>query len=201
MSCLNVKSPDYIILKKDAENSNRSLLDLYINANVYNNYFDKIPRTIKELDEGLEFIKYHHYLTDAVKDMIMLDSPAVTQNPNKSNVFEFRVVEGSTMINTRDRAYATAKRLTDKINNEYVSENQKPLARLSDNDGIIKIILEPSSSVINSYMNNSKLANEQDRLEYENELNQDPYMDEMRARLEFQKLIDKGEIKQTCKIG
>ncbi len=96
MACLNISSPQYIKLQKEAEQTWKSKLDLYIDVSSFNNYFDRFPNSLSELDKGLEFINYKNYMSDDIARIVMINSPAIERV--KPNRYEFKVVAGSTTV-------------------------------------------------------------------------------------------------------
>ncbi len=198
MACLNISSPQYIKLQKEAERTWKSKLDLYIDVSSFNNYFDRFPNSLSELDKGLEFINYKNYMSDDIARIVMINSPAIERV--KPNRYEFKVVAGSTKLDTRGKLYETAKRLAEQVNNEFVNSNQKDIARVTDESGIVSLIIEPNSEVINSYMETSYRKAAQDRMEYEEELKDNEDISDFQAEMKFNEMLESGEINQTCKI-
>ncbi len=198
MACLNISSPQYIKLQKEAEQTWKSKLDLYIDVSSFNNYFDRFPNSLSELDKGLEFINYKNYMSDDIARIVMINSPAIERV--KPNRYEFKVVAGSTKLDTRGKLYETAKRLAEQVNNEFVNSNQKDIARVTDESGIVSLIIEPNSEVINSYMETSYRKAAQDRMEYEEELKDNEDISDFQAEMKFNEMLESGEINQTCKI-
>jgi len=198
MAWLNISSPQYIKLQKEAERTWKSKLDLYIDVSSFNNYFDRFPNSLSELDKGLEFINYKNYMSDDIARIVMINSPAIERV--KPNRYEFKVVAGSTKLDTRGKLYETAKRLAEQVNNEFVNSNQKDIARVTDESGIVSLIIEPNSEVINSYMETSYRKAAQDRMEYEEELKDNEDISDFQAEMKFNEMLESGEINQTCKI-
>jgi len=185
-------------LQKEAEQTWKSKLDLYIDVSSFNNYFDRFPNSLSELDKGLEFINYKNYMSDDIARIVMINSPAIERV--KPNRYEFKVVAGSTKLDTRGKLYETAKRLAEQVNNEFVNSNQKDIARVTDESGIVSLIIEPNSEVINSYMETSYRKAAQDRMEYEEELKDNEDISDFQAEMKFNEMLESGEINQTCKI-
>jgi hypothetical protein len=198
MACINISSPQYRKLQKEAEQTWKSKLDLYIDVSSFNNYFDRFPNSLSELDKGLEFINYKNYMSDDIARIVMINSPAIERV--KPNRYEFKVVAGSTKLDTRGKLYETAKRLAEQVNNEFVNSNQKDIARVTDESGIVSLIIEPNSEVINSYMETSYRKAAQDRMEYEEELKDNEDISDFQAEMKFNEMLESGEINQTCKI-
>jgi len=207
MSCINTSSLQYKKLLKESEETWKDPLDLYLQVSRFNNYFDRFPNSLSELDKGLEFIDYKDLMLEDISRIVQINSPSVTQSEDNVNVYEFRVVAESKMINTREQAYKLAERLANQINDEFVSPSQKNIARVSSDTGIVKLTIEPNSPVINSYIQTSYIQTEKQKREYEEEVLSEVQETETeynpldyKAYEDFNKLLESGEITQTCKI-
>lgn len=101
-------------------------------------------------------------------------------------------------LNRQDLPYLTETKQTNNPNNttEARLSNNRYSEFYTVNDDYYKDVQRLAET-----KDKWALTDEETNNLYDDELNQDPYMDDLRARLEFQKLIDKGEIKQICKIG
>lgn len=198
-NCINTGHPQYKVLLELAKEVNRNSLDLYIDTTKFNNYFDRFPNSMEELDNGLEFIKNRDYLSEDIANTILINSPVIERT--KSNVYTFKVSEGTGKIKNLEQAYATAKRLVDKVNNKFVSVGQNNITRVSTENGEVRIIVELNFPAINNYIKNSKIENENTKAEYEAETNisEDTYeRSDYDGIQDFDKLMESGEITQFC---
>lgn len=199
MNCINTSHPQYKKLLKLAEAVNKNNLDLYLDVSRFNNYFKKFPDSLEELDKGVDFIKTGDLLSEQIADMVMLDTPAITRA--KANRYEFKVVEDSDKLTTRGKNYETAKRLVTEINNKYVNKGSPNIARVTDESGIVTLIIEPTLQVIENYRENLNKQGEISRLEYEEEtrVSEDMYeRSDYDGIQDFEKLIELKEISQFC---
>jgi len=199
MNCINTSNPQYKNLLKLAESVNKNNLDLYLDVSRFNNYFNRFPNNLEELDRGIDFIKTGDLLSEQIADMVMLDTPAITRA--KANRYEFKVVEGSDKLGTRGKNYETAKRLVSEINNKYVNKGSSNIARVTDESGIVTLIIEPSLQVIENYRQNLNRQGEISRLEYEEEtrVSEDMYeRSNYDGIQDFEKLLESEEISQFC---
>jgi len=199
MNCINTGHPQYKKLLKLAEAVNKNNLDLYLDVSRFNNYFNKFPDSLEELNKGVDFIKTGDLLSEQIADMVMLDTPAITRV--KANRYEFKVVEDSDKLTTRGKNYETAKRLVAEINNKYVNKGSPNIARVTDESGIVTLIIEPTLQVIENYRQNLNNQGENARLEYEKEIkmSEDTYeRSDYDGIQDFEKLLESGEITQFC---
>lgn len=199
MNCINTSNPQYKNLLKLAESVNKNNLDLYLDVSRFNNYFNRFPNNLEELDRGIDFIKTGDLLSEQIADMVMLDTPAITRA--KANRYEFKVVEDSDKLTTRGKNYETAKRLVTEINNKYVNKGSPNIARVTDESGIVTLIIEPTLQVIENYRQNLNRQGEISRLEYEEEtkVSEDMYeRSDYDGMQDLEKLMESGEVTQFC---
>lgn len=199
MNCINTSNPQYKNLLKLAESVNKNNLDLYLDVSRFNNYFNRFPNNLEELDRGIDFIKTGDLLSEQIADMVMLDTPAITRA--KANRYEFKVVEDSDKLTTRGKNYETAKRLVIEINNKYVNKGSPNIARVTDESGIVTLIIEPTLQVIENYRQNLNRQGEISRLEYEEEtkVSEDMYeRSDYDGMQDLEKLMESGEVTQFC---
>lgn len=199
MNCINTSNPQYKNLLKLAESVNKNNLDLYLDVSRFNNYFNRFPNNLEELDRGIDFIKTGDLLSEQIADMVMLDTPAITRA--KANRYEFKVVEDSDKLTTRGKNYETAKRLVIEINNKYVNKGSPNIARVTDESGIVTLIIEPTLQVIENYRQNLNRQGEISRLEYEEEtkVSEDMYeRSDYDGIQDLEKLMELGEVTQFC---
>jgi len=198
-NCININDPQYKNLLQLAEAVGKNSVDLYLDTTRFNDFFDRFPINIEELNNGIDFIKGSDNLSDDISKTILINSPAIERT--KTNLYTFSVAEGSNRIKSLEQAYAVAKRLADEVNSKFVTTAQRPIARVLTESGAIKISIELNGPVINNYVQNSKIENENARLEYEqeNEISENIVgTTEEEAIQDFEKLIESGEITQFC---
>jgi hypothetical protein len=198
-NCININNPQYKNLLQLAEAAGKNSVDLYLDTTRFNDFFNRFPVNIEELNNGTDFIKSSDNLSEDISKIILINSPAIERT--KNNLYTFSVVEGSNRIKSLEQAYAVAKRLVDEVNNKFVTTAQRPIARVLTESGAIKISIELNGPVINSYIQNSKIENENARLEYEQENKISENIvgtTEEEAIQDFEKLIESGEITQFC---
>lgn len=203
-NCINTSNPQYKKLLELAEIAGKNSIDLYLDTTRFNDFFKKFPETIEELNNGIDVIKGSDNLSDDISKIILIDSPAIERT--KNNLYTFSIVEGSNKIKNLNQAYSVAKRLVDEVNNKFVNISQKPIARVSNESEVVKIAIDLNFPVINSYIENLKIKNENARLEYEKEIQSEEnindennyFSSEYQAIQDFENLIESGEITQFC---
>jgi hypothetical protein len=198
-NCININDPQYKNLLQLAEAVGKNSVDLYLDTTRFNDFFGRFPVNIEELNTGIEFIKGSDNLSEDISKTILINSPAIERT--KTNLYTFSVAEGSNRIKSLEQAYAVAKRLANEVNSKFVTTAQKPIARVSGESGIVKIIIELNTPVINSYIQNSKIENENARLEYEEEIatSEDTYeRSDYDGIQDLEKLMESEEITQFC---
>lgn len=151
-NCININDPQYKNLLQLAETAGKNSVDLYLDTTRFNDFFDRFPVNIEELNNGIDFIKGSDNLSDDISKTILINSPAIERT--KTNLYTFSVAEGSNRIKSLEQAYMVAKRLANKVNSKFVTTAQRPIARVSGESGIVKIIIELNTPVINSYIKN-----------------------------------------------
>ncbi|MFM5883700.1 hypothetical protein [Methanobrevibacter gottschalkii] len=203
-NCININDPQYKNLLQLAETAGKNSVDLYLDTTRFNDFFDRFPVNIEELNNGIDFIKGSDNLSDDISKTILINSPAIERT--KTNLYTFSVAEGSNRIKSLEQAYMVAKRLANEVNNKFVTTAQRPIARVLTESGAIKIAIDLNGPVINSYVQNSKIENENARLEYEDEIEAKENITEeneydtsdYEAIQDFENLIESGEITQFC---
>lgn len=195
MSCVNFNHPDYIKLKNKALLDGRESSNFKIDMDIFDTEEGRFPTSLEELDKGVQRHKDRGRMNDAMVDIATVNSPAFSNE--KKNVFEFRVVEGSDKINTREQAIEVAKKVMDKLNEEFNYPGSPNIARL-DTKNIVKVIIETNQKFLDAFLNKE----EQQAIETANEYYESEAEAQQRAEQEFLGKLDKpedeGGITQFC---
>lgn len=193
MSCVNFNHPDYIKLKNKALLDGREPSDFKIDMDIFDTEEGRFPTSLEELDKGVQRHKDRGRMNDAMVNIATVNSPAFSNE--KKNIFEFKVVEGSDKINTRDQAIEVAKKVMDKLNEQFNYPGSPNIARLETKD-IVKVIIETNQKFLDSFLNKE----EQQAIQTANEYYESEAEAQQRAEEDLNNLISTGKVEQTCKV-
>lgn len=195
MSCVNFNHPDYIKLKNKALLDGRDSINFKIDMDIFDTEEGRFPTSLEELDKGVQRHRDRSRMNDAMVNIATVNSPAFSNE--KKNVFEFRVVANSDKINTREQAVEVAKKVMDKLNEEFNYPGSPNIARLETKD-IVKVIIETNQKFLDAFLNKE----EQQAIETANEYYELESEAQQRAEQEFLDKLDKpedeGGITQFC---
>jgi hypothetical protein len=196
MSCVNFNHPEYIKLKNRALLDGRDSFNFKLDMDIFDTEEGRWPTSLEDLDKGVQKSKDRGRMNDVAVNIATVNSPAFTNE--KKNIFEFRVVEGSDKINTRDQAIEVAKKVMDKLNEQFNYHGSPNFARL-ETKNIVKVIIENNQKFLDSF-----LTKERDQeIVDSNEYYESEQEAQLRAEQEFMNKLDTGEpdsINQFCSI-
>jgi len=196
MSCVNFNHPEYIKLKNRALLDGRDSFNFKLDMDIFDTEEGRWPTSLEDLDKGVQKSKDRGRMNDVAVNIATVNSPAFSNE--KKNIFEFRVVEDSDKINTRDQAIEVAKKVMDKLNEQFNYPGSPNFARL-ETKNIVKVIIENNQKFLDSF-----LTKERDQeIVDSNEYYESEQEAQLRAEQEFMNKLDTGEpdsINQFCSI-
>jgi hypothetical protein len=199
MSCVNFNHPEYIKLKNRALLDGRDSFNFKLDMDIFDTEEGRWPISLEDLDKGVQKSKDRGRMNDVAVYIATVNSPAFSNE--KKNIFEFRVVEGSDKINTRDQAIEVAKKVMDKLNEQFNYPGSPNFARLETKD-IVKVIIENNQKFLDSFLTKEESKRIADSNEYFESETESDLEATQRAEQELLDLLGKdpeeGGVNQFC---